>query len=338
MESEPETVEETPQLFLPHITVDTTFQPHTAAVPAQVLGAYNTYAAHMAVLSPSARAAALDVESRRIGEQFATLRSHAESYDVDLRAILGRASAQANIIHSGDQTESPAPPPGPSPRPSPAAQPPPAATGGPQTSQEHQQTLLDAMARVLDGAAPVGCTVGGSEYTTPAARPPPPVRAAALGEAACQFVSPHAAPPVARIVAPHVPLGGGLQFGPQGNPLGPQPSRPHAADAASAGAAHAAAALQGAAPGIFTADQMAQLVGQLTQALQHSANLDNRPAATRPHLLGNLTTSSLGGSRGNPTERHSTLGTTSTASSSSLGDRRFLAKHARKGTRAEPCV
>ena len=152
----------------------------------------------MAVLSPSARAAALDVESRRIGEQFATLRSHAESYDVDLRAILGRASAQANIIHSGDQTESPAPPPGPSPRPSPAAQPPPAATGGPQTSQEHQQTLLDAKARVLDGAAPVGCTVGGSEYTTPAARPPPPVRAAALGEAACQFVSPHAAPPLWR--------------------------------------------------------------------------------------------------------------------------------------------
>ena len=444
MENEPETVEETPQLFLPPITVDTAFQPHAADVQAQVMSALTTYAAHVATLTPAARAAALDVESRRIGEQYVTQRSHcafqrvgggscgnpinpslgqachqhrayqsphsilypvpvmgrcsnckatpdagsqgctacnhflceqcmkavwedpalagegttvmmyclrcvvtdtprvsflinlhsdgpysvifmdpnAESYDVDLRAILGRASAQAKTILTGDLKESPAPPLGPSPRPSPAARPPPAPTGGPRTSQEHQQTLLDTMARVLDGAAHGGYTAGDT-YTTPAARPPPPGGAAGLGEAAGQFVSLHVAPPAARFVVPQAPLGGGLQFGPQGQPMGPQPSHHPAVAAASAGAAEAAAALQGAAPGLFTTDQMAQLVGQVTQALQRSSLIDNQAAAARLHFMTNSATSTLGGSRGLPTGGHNMLDTAATTGFS-LGERRFF--------------
>ena len=74
-ETNTETVVETPQLYLPLLTSGNEFQALTAAEQAQVTETFNAFAAHVATLPHNERGAAMDVESRRIGAMYPTLRT-----------------------------------------------------------------------------------------------------------------------------------------------------------------------------------------------------------------------------------------------------------------------
>jgi len=139
---------------------------------------------------------------------------NAESYDVDLQSLLDLACAQQHIIPTGVLKRSSAPPTGPSPRPTPSERRPPAPTGGPRTSQEHQQSLVDAMSRALEEAvAAAHQAPGGSVHATPTGHQLPSGGASAFGEAARLFTIPHGTSPAFQPVAPPVQQGGGQPLG-----------------------------------------------------------------------------------------------------------------------------